>query len=289
MNSSYAPSHLVLWISNIPHLSGTLNRVHHEFYLSHGAYWNDYSRSLLPFPFIIAVIGWIITLLLGTYFSFSCCFRAGKYSITRFDMDNVDRVTKISITAFRDLLSKFYVIFCFLTLLSDHILFLGNSFLSRGVNRFDSSISFMMDVVVKISNSGIDLLKSGKNIVDAFENAQDTCVYADGLGDNAYDYVSKVEYYNNLLSGLPSTVEAFGKDYNDWAVNKRNSSVWILYGVVFLVTGLYLAAVKCQSQVILRFAIFSSIVIICAYILLCTLEMIIMVSYYILIWLRAPI
>ena len=282
LQSTYKPNNLVRWMSKVPHLDDKLHLVDYDFSFTQDSIWNNYTISLIAFPAIIAGLGCGLVFLLGLTFCLRCCCQRCKFAPSQINFEETDMTTKLKwvnvMTSTRDTLAKYFLFVCAFVLSADHVLFLGNFFLTKGVRLGNAALNFLYGRSVTVNNAAIDLNTACNQFQNSYLDAVSTCDQLNGIDVYMNQYLVSVTEVLNIVQPMPSKIETFDNELKEWGLNKKNDSVWVLYSVMFLVIIIYFFGVRTQRKVLLQIAIFISFAIIIAYIIICSIEMMILVS-----------
>lgn len=282
VNDDYSPSYIVRQSHNILHLDGSLKSVSNDFNITYSSQWNDYSRSLLPIPIICGTLGIVAVVFLQIALCVRICcktcrclptVRASRKSNTEemFDRDTLPRYRILSIV---------FLVFAVIVIGTNQMVLFGNHYLTEGVDSSRDGINFLHDLTTTLTNQGNDLISSGDVLQSDLNSAAPDCNPAADLADGVSKYFD--EYVNDFL-GYVDPVPGRCNDANDgldtWE-SYKNSSLWVIYAVFWILIVLYSIGMFLKHKLLLQIGIgFTQIFTIIIFLIVLTL-MVIVVSLF---------
>ena len=183
------------------HLDSSLKPVSNDFGITDGSFWNDYSRSLLPVPVIILSLGLLSISLLLIGLCCRCCFKSCR-CINLKDEDSLKSVSLLSTLN----LTRGFMIFMALTILANQALFIGNNFLTSGVDSADSALNVLDSDVSELNSYGTSLETSGNVMLSELQASTCPDVSSYGIIGYVEQYLTEVNSYISYVSPLPDPI-----------------------------------------------------------------------------------
>lgn len=282
-SNSYVPSKIIVSTHNIPHLNAQLQPSSNIFGLEYNQPWNTYTQSILPIPIAIGILGCLSILILTISLLARPLFGRCKCSPKeRFTADGeIDKSICVSPTFFsmKNLQFIFYAT-AFLAIIADQALYFGNVYISNGVSSSVSSINTLSNTFNNINAQNLALIVSMNSLTsDAALCGQSSHIVFNPMMTKLYN--NSVSSLTNYIAPIPTSLSHVSDTLTTYGTTNKNNSIWILYGCVIAVILSFQIGMCVSNKRALQVSIVMSELLILAFIVICAIEMFLVVSQYI--------
>ncbi len=275
--NDYSPSRLVTSTHNILHLNSRLQSASHTFNITHGSYWNDYTKSLLPIPIICATLGVLAILTLQISLLISICCHLCRCA-PHTGEENAAMIKRHRPPHYNRLSFLFFVASIF-TLLVVQVLFIGRSFISDGAHNSQDTVTYISNVFNSLVDYATLLSGYGDSLQADFQAAYDAgCAPAQALESYMSTYESYLDDYSGYVDPVPNQLSNVNDSISLWGIKYQNYTIWAIYFLIILCLVVFYIGYFCKSKLIMRFGIGYAELILIPLFLLVGLKMIVIVS-----------
>lgn len=276
---TYNPIKLVKECHQILHLNNHLEIVSNNFGMYYNDYWNDYTKSLIPLPGIIAWIGvlalFILIISLCCRACCACCRCVNNEKVITRDQGEVrTQVSSVSIVT----LTRVFYVFAILTVLSDVSLFFGNDYLTKGVNSATGALDFLSDTFNTLNNDGVQLQSDSEYLQTTAELAAPTCPEVTAIAPYLDDFNDDVNTYLGFVGPIPGYVDNSQEQLTKYGSTSKNQSIWFLFGLTLLLLVNYQVGLCIKSKLFLQINLAFAELCLLVFIAFCAAQMVLVVS-----------
>lgn len=279
--SSYQPNLAVRAAHAIPHLSRGFQSQSNTFTVS-----RNYFESILFLPILCCIVCFAMLLLYLFSMCFRCCFEcircrpkdiASSPDIAQYSYNQYEKWRNNVLQSYH-IITVIFASVMVLLFLADHVVFYSDSSITKGVDR-------VTDALVTLSNTFNTLTSLCNSIVSDANTmvsllSQSTCIYL-----SYYDINSYLDYLDNAMSTIVNYIENISdylinaRDYIlRYGVSAKNLVSYITYSVIFVISILFSLGAILRNGIMAKVAISISIPVIAILAIICTVEMIFIVS-----------
>lgn len=273
-NFSYVPSPDVRGFHHLPHLNAKLQERSGDFGITADSQWNSYTKSLHPIPIICGGLALLAVVLFQLSFSLYYYWR--KKSALPYVHDR-----RVPTDPLRNCRIAFLLLF---TTVIIYVQFIpvGNSDITTGVSTSNTRLDYLDDQFTSLTTEGNDLINYGNVLQRDFSNSFtiNNCVAAEELDDFLPLYDASVQEYLSYVQSVPEKAKDFQDTLNLYAVEYKNSAVWMFYGWFIICPDIFLVGMFLSNRRVVYGAVGLAELIMTFVFLVCIVGMIILVRYY---------
>jgi hypothetical protein len=281
----YEPSHIVKHFHRLPHLNQHLHSVNNEFAITSESRWNSYTDSLVPFPTIIGICGVLLVFIpVGVLVSRYWCNCAKclptvvhEYLQTMMTRSPSRNSTFTEVAMYRQCAMFSFIVCLIVVMIVNQGVFLGETPRNHSVQTAKDSLSSMKQTFNDLTHQGYGLEDAGKVIgqlsspplIGLICGQRTISLWLFLLALRRKVSSSHSVFTNNLFRIIlrllshsrlgppspPSLSLSSCCRLGDletylyyWAVTFRNQMIWLIYGMVWMILGIFLMSMCVQSQ-----------------------------------------
>jgi hypothetical protein len=279
---AYSPSDLVRQMHECPHfnlVNNHLERADNQFGMYDGNYWNNYSRSLLPLPIIIASIGTLAVLILVFCLIFRCWCEECKCGPEDFFVGTDKELLIASHMTWSSYLTRTTVAFSVLVVAVIQTTFFGSDSLDEAMYIVSTGMSFIYSAFFELKEDGASLVAMGQDLSTNVTAAINSgCLLAELAVSELATFNQSATSFSSAVNPLPDYIHQTKQDIRKYGVQDKNVSIWSIYVVTVATAVTYLVGLLLKHKKVLQADIGFSIVLMQILILFCAVEMVILVS-----------
>ena len=271
---SYEPNEAVRDAHGIPHLSPSFQQQSATISTSAG-----YFESLVVFPgFLLALGLFSLFVFLAVLISRCCCTCSKCGPSFKPNEKLYDFVQwKINVQFWKRTVLYGFIASLLSTIIAIHIIFYGNAEFNTGVYQAINALVNLGNVFTDTSNYITDI-DDQINLINA-QIFQSGCVPATDYTDA---YLNSITSYTQDISGLigdiPNVLQSARNYVIQYVINDKNSVVFSFYAVIIVVCFSYIPGIYFNYSFFTKSAIAVSYLIVLALTIICCIEMVIVVS-----------
>jgi hypothetical protein len=253
----YIPSGIVQQAHSILHVDKHLRPVSNDFQPFNLDEWNSYTQSLLPIPYICALLGFLAVLILQCFLILRIYFKELRL-LPEITISGNKSMTLIKYAVDPRFLTMFKVVIIAVVIIVDEIILFGNGYLSQGVDIAEDSIDEISSNITLLINAGYILSFDGSLLQTTLYNASTiaSCDEASILASNVSVYYTPyVNDYLDYLTPLPTKCQDAHNNLNKWCVHYKNSSIWVVYSIYMILVLVYSVGMYYKNRSVLRFGV----------------------------------
>jgi hypothetical protein len=243
-----------------PHINIIDNRliiVDNEFAIENGAYWNQYSKSLLPFPVIIACLETLVLIMVvagicTNWFHSVRNAKTAPTSVSTLDEDEALRERKS--TANCVLIATIF--FALWALGSIQTLIFANRSMNDANHNLDDNLDYMHNVFSHVKADGLQLVALGSYMKGNLSKAVKSYCYPGELArTNVNDFNDEVQKLSDSLNPLPGYLDSAFHGIHQYGMTDKSKAVWSVYAVSLVPPLAILLGLCVGNKVFLQFDI----------------------------------
>jgi hypothetical protein len=234
---SYEPSQYVRSMHASPHINIIDNRlviVDNQFAIENGAYWNQYSKSLLPFPVIIACLETLVLIIVvvGICTNWFHSARNAKTAPTPVSTSEEEEVLireKKSTSNYVLMATVFFALWALVTI---QTLVFADRSMHDATHNLDDNLDYMYDVFSHVRADGEQLVALGTYMDGNLSKAVDTDCYPGELAQsNVDDFNEQVQKFSDSVDPLPGYLDSAYHGIHQYGKEDKSKAVWSVYAV----------------------------------------------------------
>lgn len=282
--NTFTPSDSVKSCHSIPHLNSHLQQQSNDFGLHYNDFNNSYSKSLVILPAIILVLGLLAMIILNG----ALCLRLCGFCRCAPQDVFIDGEKEI-IDAQRPCVSvkKLKIIFyaaALCAVISNQALFFGNQYMTESISTANDALNFLANTFQSLTDDAA-ALESDSSVLSADVNGAQQCpaltpAVLSQFNSNIATFDSNVNDFQNFVSPLPSYTDSAKTGLNEYVVDYKNDSIWVLYCLLMGVAACGLGALWTQSKALMQLGLIVGQLLLLTMIVLGAVEMVVVVSFH---------
>lgn len=224
VENSYSLSWIVRQSHHLLHLGPDLKKASNQFDLSYGNYWNDYSRSLLPFPILCGVLGLVAVVA----FQFFLLRRSDRSKA----LNSLAMTEHKAVTSVFSYIGGAFLFFVSLTMVVSQGLVFGGISLSNAVDTGRHGLDYVRGVFDDLSQDGHDMKGYGIDVALNLDMAEATCPYAPALKKYLEEYFHSLNEFMSYVEPIPDRCDDGKGILERWGAHYENCAVWTMYSLI---------------------------------------------------------
>lgn len=276
---SYQPSSLVELLHLTLHLDSQLHQTSNSFGFSYQNPYNDYVKSLLPIPCIIATVGIIsVIIFCFTLISRACC-DVCKCAPTQKLKENGALDTAVCVNKIFSMknLTRVFYLTAFLAVVSDQALYYGYQFIGAGVSSGILSLNKLSIFFGNVDKFCRSLLKNSLILSTESSLCGANATDLSATSTTTAQFNSTMASYINMIDPISTFVTTNTNTLADYGTTDFNVNVWLVYGFALFVVFVFEVGICYENKVILQAGIAISVLLIAVCVSFGAIEMILLV------------
>lgn len=137
----------------------------------------------------------------------------------------------------------FAVLFVYLFFVN-HGFFVGNEYITDGINRAISSLDWVSEFIVSLSDVGKQIVIETNLIATNIEQSRATCALTDTQsGEDLIEFIRELRNatmaFNDILDGVPASLDSVQEDMTYYAIELKDVLIFLVYAFVLCILLIY--------------------------------------------------
>ena len=221
---------------------------------------------------------------------FRCCCTCIKCGPKNVDLNALNdeeyQAWAANTSKWRNRMLFFFILFLLFSVIAVHVIFYGNQQLTSGVHSTEDALNSLSDIFVGIANTVSDIGVQTSAISTELSASQ--CVQTLQTYDPNFvspsTYLSPINTYtdsiSSMISNIPNTLHDANDSLSYYGIYVKNLVVYIFYAIIMTVSVLFALGGGLHSFYLTKFAMILAIVIVIALTIICSIEMVVVVSVF---------